>query len=86
MIYLDSLEQAPGALPASEDEARGASQEACSSLENEAPAGEPPFDDEVANEALPAEEAGGPLPRARQPSLGLSGARRTRPPDKLILG
>ena len=65
MIYLDSPEQAPGALPASEDVARGASREACSSLEDGAPPGEPPFEDEVANEALPTEEAGGPLPWAR---------------------
>ena len=44
------------------------------------------LDGEVANEALTVEEAGGPLPRASRHSLAPSGARRIRPPDKLILG
>ena len=32
------------------------------SLEDRTPAGNPPLDDEVANEALPKEEEGGPPP------------------------
>ena len=55
-------------------------------LENGTSVGEPPLVDEVANETPPAEEAGGPPPRSRRPCLSLPGARRTRPPDKLILG
>ena len=54
-------------------------------LEDRAPAEEPLLNDKVANEALPIEEVGGLPPRARRPSLALSRARRTRPPDKLIL-
>ena len=68
-----------------EGDARGASLEACALLEDGALIGDPPLDDKVANEALPEKEEGGPLPWARQPSLGLSGAWRTRPTDKLIL-
>ena len=60
--------------------------EACASLEDGASAGEPPLEDEVANEALPAEEEGSSPPRAKWPSLALFRAWRTRPPDKLILG
>ena len=83
---MDSPKRAPGALSAFEGNARGASREACASLEDEAPAEEPPLNDKVTNEALPTEEAGGPPPQARRPSLTLSRARRTRPLDKLILG
>ena len=35
------------------------------SLEDGAPIGEPPLDDEVTNEALPVEQEGGPPPGAR---------------------
>ena len=62
MIFVDSPKQAPDALPDMESDARATSREACASLEDGAPAREPPLDDEVANEALPIEEAGGPLP------------------------
>ena len=86
MISVDSPERALGALSALEGDARGASLEACASLEDRSPAGEPLLDDEVENEALPVEEAGSPLPRAKWPSLALFRARRTRPPNKLILG
>ena len=47
MISMDSPKQAPGALPALEGDARGASREAYVSLEDRAPAEEPPLDDEV---------------------------------------
>ena len=69
-----------------EGDARGTSREACASLEDKAQAGETPLAYEVANEALPTKEAGGLPPWAKWPSLALSGARKTRPPDKLILG
>ena len=74
VISVDSPERALGTLPTLEGDAQGASLEACTSLEDGASAGEPPLDDEVAKEALPAEEASGPPPRAKQPSLALSGA------------
>ena len=80
VIAIDSLERALGALPALEGNARGASREACASLEDRALVKEPPLDDEVANEALHVDEVGGPLPRARWPSLALSKARKTRLP------
>ena len=83
---MDSLEQAPGALSTLEGSARGASLEACASLEDGAPVREPPLDDEVVTEVVPLGEAGGPSPRARHLSLALFRARRIRPPDKLILG
>ena len=83
---MDSPERASSALLAFEGDARGASREACASLEDRTRAREPPLDGEVANEALSTEEAGGPSPQARQPSLALSGARGTRPPEKIILG
>ena len=86
MISVDSLERAPNVLLALEGDARGASREACASLENGAPTRELPLADEVTNEALPIEKAGGLSPKARWPSLSLFGARKTRPPDKLILG
>ena len=85
-ISVDSLERAPSALLALEGDARGASPEACALLEDGAPSEEPPLDDEIENEALPAEEAGCPPPRTSRHSFTLSGAQRTRPPDKLILG
>ena len=86
MISVDSPERTPSALLALEGDARGTSWEACASLENGALAGKPPLADKIAKEALLAEEAGGPPPRAKQPSLALSEARRTRPPNKVILG
>ena len=65
VIFVDSPERALGVLPALEGDAYDASRETCASLEDGAPVGEPPLDDEAANEALLAEEMGGPLPRAR---------------------
>ena len=61
MTSVDSPEQALSALPALEGDAR----EAFASLENGAPAGGPPLDDEVLNESFPAKETGGPPPRAK---------------------
>ena len=82
VIFMDSLKRASSALPDLEGDAR----EGYASLEDGAPTGEPPLDGEVANEALRIEEAIGPLPWAIQHCLALYGARRTRPPNKLILG
>ena len=62
---MDSPEQVLGALPALEDDAQGASRETYASLEDGAPSRELPLEDEVANEALPTEEASGSLPRAK---------------------
>ena len=59
MVSVDSPERALGALPALEGGAEGAFVEACASLEDEAPTGEPPLDDEVAIEALPPGKVGG---------------------------
>ena len=50
---MDSPEQGPGVLPTLEGDAWGASREACALLEDGASIGGPPFDSEVANEALP---------------------------------
>ena len=80
VIFLDALEQAPGALPTLEGDALGVSWEACALLEDRALVRETPLDDE-----LHGEEVGGPSPRATPPSLVLFEARRTRPLDKLIL-
>ena len=82
---MDSPKRAPRVPPALEGDALGASREAYAFLEDGAPSGELAFDGEVANEALPIEEAGIPQPRASQHSLKLSRAQRTRPPEKLIL-
>ena len=84
VIYVDSPKRAPGALSDLEGDARGASFKVCVSLEDRALVGEPSLDDKVTNEALLAEEAGGPPPWAKWPSLALSEAWRIRPPDKLI--
>ena len=59
MISVDSTERAPGALLTLGGDARVASQEACALLEDRAPTVELLLDDEVANEALLAEEVGG---------------------------
>ena len=59
MIFVDSLERASDVLLALEGDARGSSQEACASLEDGAPAREPPLV-EVTNEAFLTEEAGDP--------------------------
>ena len=83
---MDSTERALGVLPTLEGDARGAYREARVLLEDGAPVGEPPLDGEVANEALLVDEMGGQPPWANRHSLALSRARRTRPPDKLILG
>ena len=74
MVLVDSPERAPRALPALEGDIRDVSFEACTSLEDGASAREHPLDGEVAKEALPVKEAGGPPPRARRPSLVLSRA------------
>ena len=81
VIFMDSPKRAPSALSALEADAWGASRESCALLEDQAPVREPLLDDEVVNEALHVEEVGGLPPRARWPSLVISKARRTRPPD-----
>ena len=74
MISVDSQERTLNALPDFDSEAQGASWEACASLEDGTPVGEPPLIDKVANEASPTDEADGPPPRSRRPSLALFGA------------
>ena len=54
-ISMDSPERASDALLALEGDARGASREACASLEDRDSTGELSLDDEVSNEALPVE-------------------------------
>ena len=84
-IFVASLKRAPYVLSALESDAQGVSWEACELLEDGALAEGPPLDGGVANEALPIEEVGGLPPQANRHSLTLYGARRTRPPDKMIL-
>ena len=79
------MKRALSALPALEGDAIGVSLEACASLEDQAPTGETPLDDEATNDALHVEEVGGPPPRSRRHSLALFGALRTRPLEKMIL-
>ena len=69
---MDSPERAPSVLSTLESDAQGASQEACALVEDGAPIGEPPLNGEVANEARPTEEVGGPPPRTGRHSLALS--------------
>ena len=78
MISVDSPDRAPGALPAMEGDAQGASRETCTLKEDGALARDPPLSEEVTREVLPIEEASDPPPRARRPSLALFRAQEDK--------
>ena len=85
MIIVDSPEGAPDALLTLEGAAQDASNEACASLGDRAPAGGPPNTDQVVREAHAAETTIGPPLQARRPNLAIPSAYRGRLLDRLIL-
>ena len=85
MIIVDSLEQAPDALPALEGAAQDASKEDCASLEDRALSKGSPNVDQVVSEAPTAEITIGPSLQARWSSLVTPGTRRAKLPDRLML-
>ena len=83
MITVDSPKRAPSALSTLEGAAQGVLGEACASLENEIPAGGPPYN--VVGKAPSVETVVVLLLSARQFNLAIGGPRRPRSPNRLVL-